>query len=256
MRAWVAENLHILIPSATSLVAILVSAFMTGRQLKMARHQYEAQQQAMKEDREAAKEERETEKKEREVARRTAQRDRFIRAMNQLDKGGLNARISALNELKSFGLDELKDQKEIIWPLELIIENGIGEKELLVSSKRYPGRRQPNKDVFIACKVVSSLNCRVAPTCLIANELDLHGLQLQGANLIDANFQGAKLCYANLQRTNFSNANLEGADLHKADLRGAENLTAKQLLKAQNVEFAILDSDLEAEYERLKTTPN
>lgn len=84
------------------------------------------------------------------------------------------------------------------------------------------------------------------------NDLNLHRVDLSGANLQDAVFCGAylrgtdlgfanlqnanisshpQLCYASLEEANLSNANLQGALLRNANLRGA-HLSGANLLNA------------------------
>ena len=59
------------------------------------------------------------------------------------------------------------------------------------------------------------------------SELDLHGAELpqanlQGADLFKANLRRADLTVANLQGASLINANLQGTNLHGADLQGAD----------------------------------
>jgi len=51
---------------------------------------------------------------------------------------------------------------------------------------------------------------------------DLHHVDLQGANLRNADLWGANLYYANLRNANLRNADLWGANLGNADLRNAD----------------------------------
>jgi len=62
--------------------------------------------------------------------------------------------------------------------------------------------------------------------------VNLTGINLQGANLIDANFQGSDLSQANLQSADLTDANLIRANLNQAQLQDA-NLSRAKLVQAQ-----------------------
>jgi uncharacterized protein YjbI with pentapeptide repeats len=68
-------------------------------------------------------------------------------------------------------------------------------------------------------------------------KVDLHGAfmrraDLNGANLVEANFAGADATGAVFRNADFKRANLEGTILIGADLTGAKNLTVEQMAGA------------------------
>ena len=67
------------------------------------------------------------------------------------------------------------------------------------------------------------------------------------------NFEDADLRLANFNGAYMTNANLQRAYLYAANLQGAKNLTVAQLLEAELDDTTLLDPELRAEYERLKT---
>ena len=84
---------------------------------------------------------------------------------------------------------------------------------------------------------------------------DLRNANLQKADLQEANLREAKLREAKLREANFHDADLSDANLGNADLGGAilshtNQLTATQLLAAENPEAAILDEKLKRELDK------
>ena len=77
----------------------------------------------------------------------------------------------------------------------------------------------------------SGMIARHAVETAIAQDANLRGADLVGADLQDANLVGANLVDANLRGANLRGANLVDADLRGADLRGA-NLRGADLVDA------------------------
>ena len=219
-----------------------------------------------------------------------SQRERFTSALAQLKDDSLNIRLDALNELKQLGLNSPQEQEKIVRALSSFISERI-KKEDYLSPKMEEGLPIPNDDVFDAGKIVSlfytQTGCRADLAGLKAKGIDLSSLQLQGADLRFAQLQGAVLRNANLREANLNEANLREASLHfadlqkaqlsRADLRGAElgvanlemaylstanlkkadfygalNLSVYQLLNAEIDGTTRFDTELRAEYNRLK----
>ncbi|RCJ16162.1 hypothetical protein A6S26_33865 [Nostoc sp. ATCC 43529] len=72
---------------------------------------------------------------------------------------------------------------------------------------------------------------------------DLRGVNLQGANLVDASFIGANLSEANLQGANLVDASFIGANLSEANLQGA-NLVDASFIGANLSEANLQDANL------------
>src|SRR4030042_2594328 len=70
--------------------------------------------------------------------------------------------------------------------------------------------------------------------------VDFHQANLDFANLSEAKLMGAKLNRASLQGVNFDHADLTFADLHKANLRGARNLSEQQLASVSHLFGAMM----------------
>ncbi|MCL1952133.1 MAG: pentapeptide repeat-containing protein [Oscillospiraceae bacterium] len=228
------------------------------------------------------------------VAQRLAARnERFTYAIEHLSSDSLAIRMGALFELKKLGLEAPELQENIVQILGPFIRDGIVDDGLLIASSLTEGHGmyQPNKDIFLACKIGSLFwdqsECSISLDYLVKTNIALEGIELRGANLQGiklqdaglwhANLQEANLYFANLQETslfdanlqmanlflaqlqeaflgsaNFQGANLDSANLQGANLQGAINLTAEQLLTAYIDDTTILDPDLRAEYDRLK----
>jgi len=222
-----------------------------------AKLQFDVQREEMQADREAAQ-------AERKAARDAALSDRFTRAIDHLKDESLAIRMGALFELKKIGLEAPDNQKDIVRILGPFIQEEIENRELLEPRHEYDLPR-PKEDIFIAGEIVSlfyeQTGCIVHLMYLEAKKLNLIGLQLNGADLRGAKLQGAMLSYAQLQGaildfaqlqgTNLVEVQFQGASLSGAKLQGAL-ISAEQLLEAINVEYAYLDDDLRAEYNRLK----
>ena len=179
---------------------------------------------------------------------------RFGDAVARLQDDNLGVRMGALYELKKLGVSSPSEQKNIVRILSFYMQEGI-EKENQTPS-RYNQKLRPDEGVFEAGEIASMFfkkaECRVDLSYLMAKEKNLNSMQLQGAWLNKAQLQRASLIKTQLQNADLFEAQLQGADLNRANLTGAINLTAAQLLKAKNVEKAILDPSLRAEYDRLK----
>ncbi len=80
-------------------------------------------------------------------------------------------------------------------------------------------------------------------------EADLTEANPQGAPLWNANLRGADLQEATLDGWNLQGADIDGANLSKADFEGADlhsarNLTCEQLTSARNWELAYRDEEI------------
>jgi hypothetical protein len=151
---------------------------------------------------------------------------RFTSAIEHLKDNALPIRMGALFELKKLGLESHEDQENIVRILGPFIREGMENEALLVDSKDPKGRKTPQQDIFIACEIAALFygksKVREKLDCLQATNLNLGGIQLQGADLMVANLQGADLVEANLQGAFLWRANLQGADLVAAKLQGAD----------------------------------
>ncbi|WP_319574845.1 pentapeptide repeat-containing protein [uncultured Desulfobacter sp.] len=78
---------------------------------------------------------------------------------------------------------------------------------------------------------LTQVNFRGAILC----KAKLQDATLNHANFEEASLQGANLQDATLKYANFKEASLNGANLQSAYLRGVKNLTAEQLIKADNI---------------------
>jgi len=203
--------------------------------------------------------------------------NRFTYAIEHLRDESLAIRMGALFELRKLGLEDEKLQVDIVRIIHPLIQKGIETQEFLVPSNHYyVDLLQPKDDIFLTCEIISWFSNPTAQNIslnkLQAENIDLALIQLRHASLQYANFRGAYLELADLsgaylrfadfhgaylKDTDLNGANLgcvdfEEADLIYADLRGAKELIPEQLLNAKNVEKALLDPDLRAEYDRLK----
>ena len=72
------------------------------------------------------------------------------------------------------------------------------------------------------------------------SNVDFHQAEMEFVDLSNANLSTAKLTRANLIGANLSGTDLTSADLYKANLRGCRNLTGEQLKKAKRLWGAIM----------------
>lgn len=70
--------------------------------------------------------------------------------------------------------------------------------------------------------------------------IDFHQAEMDFADLSNANLSGSKLTRAKLMNANLSETNLTNASLYKANLRGCQNLTDEQLRKTKSMWGAIM----------------
>jgi len=222
--------------------------------------------------------------------RLAARNERFTYAIEHLSSDSLAIRLGALYELKKLALEDEGLQEGIVRILGPFVRDGIENRELL-PSKSFERRPQPQDDVFLACEIASLIyeqsGYSIPLEDLHAENLELSGIMLKGANLRRSNFNDAAFFSAQLQEAIFSGgflvgtsfgqaqlqgaafdasfleahffeACLEGATFSDADLRGAyfkgaKGLTAEQILDAEILnEDTLLDPELRAEYDRLK----
>ena len=252
---WLKENYELLTGLATAIVAVL-GIFISYMTVRLTRQQNKAQREALQADREAAQ-------LERTVAREAAQRDRFTYAIEHLKDESLAIRMGALFELKKLGLDNPKEQENIVRILSSFIKGRIENRKLLKKPKVQGGLPKPTEDVFLACEITSLFSVHGGKALLsyltaegvYLHSIELHGALLQRADLTDSIMNDADLiesdmCFANLQRASFERATLQRAILQEANLQDARlesaNLQTTDLMKTNlqgaNLKFANLQN--------------
>jgi len=271
------EALVSLLAVVVSVVGIVTSSKTASMTASTMEKQNEAQLAAVKEQNEA---------------QRLADRNnRFTYAIEHLKDETLAIRMGALYELKKLVLEDEGLQELIVRILGPYIRDGIENRELL-PPKRYEDRPRPQDDVFLACEITSLIYEQsgyvLSLNSLSKENLDLSGIHLKGADLSRSHLNGTDFSSAQLQEADFFLCYLRGASLWQAQLQDAEiyesdfdkayfceanlertsfvrmslfeanlsgtkGLTAVQLLTAYLDDTTLLDPDLRAEYDRLKT---
>jgi hypothetical protein len=158
-------------------------------------------------------EDRDRASQDRQLTRQGQASERFTRAIDQLGSSRVETRIGGI-----YGLDQIAEQNpENTGPVGEVLLAWLNGRPRPDSS---PDRllREYAPDVQAALTVLTGQ--RYTP--LVAKRLDLQGLGLWGANLLDANLLGTDLRDANLLGANLRYADLRDADLRGADLRGAD----------------------------------
>ena len=202
---------------------------------------------------------------------------RFGDAVACLQNDNLGVRMGGLYELQKLCLDSKEESERLVSILTPFVKDHIEtEKWLAPSILDNDERKRINQDVCLAGEILSAVYRKhkiwaILPS-LQADKIYMRSFYLQGAYLWNAHLEeayfsrvhlegavlhnahleGARIRHAFLCEVDLKGANLENANLEWTDLSGAKNLTAAQLLKAKNVEKAILDPSLRAEYDRLK----
>ena len=114
-------------------------------------------------------------------------------------------------------------------------------------TQNYEIKNRWTGEVLFSCEIPdgmeSGMIARHAFETAIAEDANIRGADLRGANLEDANIRGADLRGADLEDANLRDANLRGADLEDANLRGADlrgaNLWDANLRGAKNAPLII-----------------
>jgi len=180
----------------------LVTAFYTGRQLKISR-----QQLRVSEDQQIA--------------------ERFTRAVDQLGSKTRDVRIGGIYALEGIGRDRVRDFEVIAEILAAVVR----ERVPLVDRSVASAKTKPDADVQAALTVLGrrsggyARRLDLSQTDLTGADLsqaDLRGANLRGARLDNAVLNGARLMNADLSKAQLNGARLVGADLHKARLEDAE----------------------------------
>jgi len=227
-----------------------VSLIMTGRQNK-------AHRAAMKEDREAAQ-------VEKRAAIDAARSEHFTRAIAHLKDDSVAIRLGALYDLKKLYEDSEEDSKKLASILTAFLREHIENEKFILPPYLGRHRRRVDQDVYLVADILSTLfdkyGLQYNLSHLQANGISLWGINLRGANLIQADLEDTGFREANLQKADLWDAYLGKANLQDIDLRGAKHITALQLLVANVDDTTLLDSDLRIAYDRLKaeqkpTTP-
>jgi hypothetical protein len=183
--------------------------------------------------------------------------ERFTRAIDQLGNERLEVRLGGI-----YGLEQIAHQAP---------DNRLAVTEVLVAYLHRRTPRLPNPapppteplssrapDVQAVLTVLARRATNLTDPVLDLSGLnlsgadlvdaDLSGANLVGADLFDANLSGADLVGANLSGANLFDADLLGADLVGANLRGADlfdaNLSGANLLSANLLEANLREANL------------
>ena len=174
--------------------------------------------------------------------------ERLATAIEHLKDDSLPIRMGALFELKWLGLDSPIEQDKIVRILSSFIMEHIQSARIIETGYFIPSPLEdyayrPNQDVFIAREIISQFfeenSHHASLDYLNADGLDLHSIQLKGADLQHANLQGTWLRESNLIAAMLQDANLEGANLYGAFLNKASLSCAN--LREVDLRFAFLE---------------
>lgn len=205
-----------------------------------------------------------------EVAEQGQFTDRFTKAVDQLDRAGVDhmqARLGGIHALKRLALDSPRDHAIVVDVLSAFVRTTAPRPipaSMSVAAGTCPAQAVAS-DVQTALTVLGRLSTTQDRTdrislrnvCLHQADLtnvrlthadltgvDLSGADLTGADLRYATLRGASLTYALMNDTNFTGADLLGADLTKATAFNAD-LTRAKLAVAELVDADVRGASLE-----------
>lgn len=204
-----------------------------------------------------------------ETARQAQLTDRFSKAVDQLDRAGvehLQARLGALYALERLAADSARDHPMIVEVVSAFIRTTTPQRAMGPRPGEFgPCPDQPvTADITAALTILTRRDRAREPrlidlryTCLRHVDLyskDLRGLDLRGADLSEADLRGARLSETILQRTRFVNARLMGAYLDSASALSADFTSAylvnSHFIGTQLVGAVFVEADLRgAEFE-------
>ena len=170
--------------------------------------------------------------------------ERFTKAIAQLGDKEMAIRLGGIYALERIAKDSEKDHGPIMEVLTAYVrENATKEGKYAEEAVE-----KPTSDIQAILTVIG----RRKPTAVrrLRDFLDLSDTHLAGAVLNQANLSGVNLYEADLygavlNEANLSRAILSRANLNAAILSGAKNLTAEQVLSADNWREAHLPDDLQ-----------
>ncbi|MEH2432706.1 MAG: pentapeptide repeat-containing protein [Nostoc sp.] len=184
--------------------------------------------------------------------------ERFAKAIEQLGNEKIETRLGAIYTLERIAKDSKDDHWTIMEvltafvrenaPLKDFSENNTGNTDslIIVHTRNYQKPKEIEQkpklqtDIQAALIVIGRRN----PKNDAKNQwLDLHNIDIRGADLTKVEMQGANLMEANLQWVVFEEAKLQGAFFSGANLRRAELWEAnlqKAVFKGANLQKAYL----------------
>lgn len=172
--------------------------------------------------------------------------ERFAKAIEQLGSDKIEVRLGAIYTLERIAKDSKDDHWTIMEVLTAFVrenapvkdfseKNTVNTESLIIVNswnykkpKEIEEKRKLQTDIQAALTVIGRRN---TDTEQENQRLDLHNIDIRGADLSKANLQGADLWKANLQRAYIAKAKLQGAVLWEANLQEA-NLSKANLQKA------------------------
>lgn len=200
-----------------------------------------------------------------EVAREGQVTERFTRAIEQLGSDSLQIRLGGIYALERIARDSARDH----WPIMEVLTAYVRERarweetpeEAQGSSKpatlndaieadqrnRTIGGQEhkPRADIQA---ILTVLGRRIrAHETSEDQRLDLRGVDIRGANLIDMHFERALLIGAHLEEADMTSAHLEGANLREAHLERAR-LPGAHLEKVNLAGAWLMDADFAGTY--------
>ena len=166
--------------------------------------------------------------------------DRFTKAIDQLGKDNLAARLGGIYALERIARDSERDHWAVMEVLTTFVRDQDRVRTDILWSwsslffPKAPVPSQPPADIQAILTVIGRRKKTYGQgesERLNLSESQLQGTKLQEAKFQGANLQGANLREANLQGAKFQEANLQGANLQegwlwKADLQDANLLKA------------------------------
>ena len=159
--------------------------------------------------------------------------ERFTKAIEQLGHKEMAIRLGGIYALERIARDSEKDHGPIMEVLTADVRKKAPRREQDIKEAPDP----PPTDIQAILTVIGR---RETTGKNRGNDrLDLTGTQLAVANLRDANLDEADLDGADLD-----GATLIDANIHRTKLRAAKNLTAAQVLRAENRPHAFLPDPL------------
>jgi hypothetical protein len=209
--------------------------------------------------------------------------ERYARAVEQLGSDKLEVRLGAIYALERIARDSERDH----WPIMEILTAYMREHApwppndarsswrssadlgaIITVLKRRPrvygkGEDQPLNIRRTDLRNVNLIGMHLEAAILVESnfrraglyrthleEANLAGANLTGADLSEAHLEGAFLWGAQLQGADLSEAHLDGASFREADLRDATGLTLKQLATVRTLYEAVLHASLMEQIQR------